>query len=392
MGKITFENGKWKVPDNPTILYTDGDGIGPEIMDVTRKVLDSAVKKAYKDKKITWKEILVGDKALKEKNDRFPQESQDAIKEYHVLLKAPLGTPIGTGFKSINVRIRLMLDLYSNIRPVSYMKGLESPLKHPENVNLTIFRENTDDLYTGIEYKYDSKEAGEIRKFFKEKLNVDISDDSGIGIKPMSKYKTQRITRAAAKFAIENNKKKITIMHKGNVMKYTEGAFREWAYETLETEFGDYTSRDDSSKILVNDMIADNMFQQIITRPENYEVIIAPNIDGDYISDAAGALIGNIGTLGGANVGDDGGMFEAVHGTAPKYAGQNVADPMGLIRGSQLMMKYMNWHEAYDVIEKAIGEAIESKKVTKDLAKFFDVPALGTKEFGDSLVEIIENL
>ena len=190
MGKITFENGKWKVPDNPTILYTDGDGIGPEIMDVTRKVLDSAVKKAYKDKKITWKEILVGDKALKEKNDRFPQESQDAIKEYRVLLKAPLGTPIGTGFKSINVRIRLMLDLYSNIRPVSYMKGLESPLKHPENVNLTIFRENTDDLYTGIEYKYDSKEAGEIRKFFKEKFNVDISDDSGIGIKPMSKYKT----------------------------------------------------------------------------------------------------------------------------------------------------------------------------------------------------------
>ncbi len=392
MAKITFENGKWKVPDNPTILYTDGDGIGPEIMDVTRKVVDAAVKKAYKNKKIEWKEILVGDKALKEKNDRFPQESQDAINQYRVLLKAPLGTPVGTGFKSINVRIRVMLDLYSNIRPVSYMKGLESPLKHPENVNMTIFRENTDDLYTGIEYKYDSKEAAEIRKFFKDKLQVDISDDSGIGIKPMSKYKTQRITRAAAKFAIENNKKKITIMHKGNVMKYTEGAFREWAYETLQNEFGDYTSTDDPGKILVNDMIADNMFQQIITRPENYEVILAPNIDGDYISDAAGALIGNIGTLGGANVGDDAGMFEAVHGTAPKYAGQDVADPLGLIRGSQLMIKYLNWHEAFDIIEKAIGEAIERKKVTKDLAKFFDVPALGTKEFGDSLVKIIEEL
>ncbi len=392
MEKITFENEKWKVPDTPTILYTDGDGIGPEIMDATRKVVDAAVKKAYKNKKIEWKEILVGDKALKEKNDRFPQESQDAINEYRVLLKAPLGTPIGTGFKSINVRIRLMLDLYSNIRPVNYMKGLESPLKHPENVNLTIFRENTDDLYMGIEWKYDSPEAAELRKFLLDKLHVNISSDSGIGIKPMSRAKTQRITRAAAKFAIENNKKKITIMHKGNVMKYTEGAFREWAYETLEKEFGDYISKDDSSKILVNDMIADNMFQQIITRPENYEVIIAPNIDGDYISDAAGAMIGNIGTLGGANVGDNGGMFEAVHGTAPKYTGMNVADPLGLIRGAQLMLKYMNWHEAHDVIERAIGTAIETKKVTQDLAKFFNVKPMGTKEFGESMVTIIENM
>lgn len=392
MGKITFENGKWKVPDSPTILYTDGDGIGPEIMDATRKVIDAAIKKAYKNKKIEWKEILVGDKALKETNDRFPQESQDAINEYRVLLKAPLGTPIGTGFKSINVRIRLMLDLYSNIRPVNYMKGLESPLKHPENVNLTIFRENTDDLYMGIEWKYDSPEAAELRKFLMDKFQVQISDDSGIGIKPMSRAKTQRITRAAAKFAIENNKKKITIMHKGNVMKYTEGAFREWAYETLDTEFGKYTSRDDPNKILVNDMIADNMFQQIITRPENYEVIIAPNIDGDYISDAAGALIGNIGTLGGANVGDNGAMFEAVHGTAPKYAGMNVADPLGLLRGAQLMLKYMNWHEAHDIVEKAIGTAIETKKVTQDLAKFFNVKPLGTKEFGESLVNIIEKM
>ena len=392
MGKITFENGQWKVPDSPTILYTDGDGIGPEIMDATRKVIDAAIKKAYKNKKIEWKEILVGDKALKETNDRFPQESQDAINEYRVLLKAPLGTPIGTGFKSINVRIRLMLDLYSNIRPVNYMKGLESPLKHPENVNLTIFRENTDDLYMGIEWKYDSPEAAELRKFLMDKFQVQISDDSGIGIKPMSRAKTQRITRAAAKFAIENNKKKITIMHKGNVMKYTEGAFREWAYETLDTEFGKYTSRDDPNKILVNDMIADNMFQQIITRPENYEVIIAPNIDGDYISDAAGALIGNIGTLGGANVGDNGAMFEAVHGTAPKYAGMNVADPLGLLRGAQLMLKYMNWHEAHDIVEKAIGTAIETKKVTQDLAKFFNVKPLGTKEFGESLVNIIEKM
>ncbi|MEM0140153.1 MAG: NADP-dependent isocitrate dehydrogenase [Ferroplasma sp.] len=392
MDKITFKDGKWDVPDKPVILYTDGDGIGPEIMDVARKVVDAAVKKAYKGKRINWKEILVGEKALKEKNDRFPEESQEAILNYRVLLKAPLGTPIGTGFKSINVRIREMLDLYSNIRPVSFMNGLESPLKHPENVNLTIFRENTDDLYMGIEWKYDSKEAAEVRSFLKDKMNVNLPADTGIGIKPINKFKTQRITRAAAKFAIENHKKEITIMHKGNVMKYTEGAFREWAYETLENEFGDYVSRNDSSKILINDIIADNMFQQIITRPENYEVILAPNIDGDYISDAAGALIGNIGTLGGANIGDTAGMFEAVHGTAPKYAGQNVADPLGLIRGAQLMLKYMNWIEAHDIIEIAIGKSIESKKVTKDLAKFFNVDALGTKEFGENLVKIIEGM
>ncbi len=392
MGDIKFENDKWIVPDDPVILYTDGDGIGPEIMDAARKVVNAAVKKAYKNKKIMWKEVLIGDKALKEKNDRFPEESQNDILKYRVLLKAPLGTPIGEGFKSINVRIRQMLDLYSNIRPVTYMNGLESPLKHPERVNLTIFRENTDDLYLGYEWKFDSKENEEIKDFFKTKFNIDFGKDTGIGIKPINKYKTQRITRAAIKFAIENNKKKLTIMHKGNVMKYTEGAFREWAYETLENEYGDYVSRDDENKILISDIIADNMFQQIITRPENYEVILAPNIDGDYLSDAAGALIGNIGTLGGANVGDNGAMFEAVHGTAPKYAGKNIADPLGLIRGAQLMLKYMNWHEAHDVIEKAIGKSIEEKKVTNDVARFFNVEPLGTKEFGRSLVDIIENL
>ena len=392
MGNIKFENDKWIVPDDPVILYTDGDGIGPEIMDVARKVVNAAVKKAYKNKKVMWKEVLIGDKALKEKNDRFPEESQNDILKYRVLLKAPLGTPVGEGFKSINVRIRQMLDLYSNIRPVAYMNGLESPLKHPERVNLTIFRENTDDLYLGYEWKFNSKENHEIKEFFKTKFNIDLGEDTGIGLKPMNKYKTQRITRAAIKFAIENNKKKLTIMHKGNVMKYTEGAFREWAYETLENEYGNYVSRDDENKILINDIIADNMFQQIITRPENYEVILAPNIDGDYLSDAAGALIGNVGTLGGANVGDNGAMFEAVHGTAPKYAGKNIADPLGLIRGAQLMLKYMNWHEAHDVIEMAIGKSIEEKKVTNDVARFFGVEPLGTKEFRESLVDIIENL
>ncbi|WP_287954350.1 NADP-dependent isocitrate dehydrogenase [Acidiplasma sp.] len=391
MDKIIFTGEKWKVPDNPVILYTDGDGIGPEIMDATRKVVDAAVKKAYKNKKIAWREVLVGDKALNLKGDRFPEESIKDIMEYRILLKAPLGTPVGTGFKSINVRIRQMLDLYSNIRPVKYVNGLQSPLEHPENVNLTIFRENTDDLYMGYEWKYDSREAQEIKAFFKEKLGIDLGDDTGIGLKPMNKYKTQRITRAAIKFAISENKKKVTIMHKGNVMKYTEGAFREWAYETALNEFSDYVSQDGSKKILINDIIADNMFQQIITRPGEYDVILAPNIDGDYISDAAGALIGNIGTLGGANVGDDGAMFEAVHGTAPKYAGKNIADPLGLIRGAQLMLKYMGWTEAEDIIERAVNKAIEEKTVTADLAKFFNVNPLGTAEYGQRLVENINS-
>ena len=391
MDKIIFTGEKWRVPDNPIILYTDGDGIGPEIMDATRKVVDAAVKKAYKNKKIAWREVLVGDKALNLKGDRFPEESIKDIMEYRILLKAPLGTPVGTGFKSINVRIRQMLDLYSNIRPVKYVNGLQSPLEHPENVNLTIFRENTDDLYMGYEWKYDSREAQEIKAFFKEKLGIDLGDDTGIGLKPMNKYKTQRITRAAIKFAISENKKKVTIMHKGNVMKYTEGAFREWAYETALNEFSDYVSQDGSKKILINDIIADNMFQQIITRPGEYDVILAPNIDGDYISDAAGALIGNIGTLGGANVGDDGAMFEAVHGTAPKYAGKNIADPLGLIRGAQLMLKYMGWTEAEDIIERAVNKAIEEKTVTADLAKFFNVNPLGTAEYGQRLVENINS-
>ncbi len=391
MGKIEFKEDKWIVPDNPVILYTDGDGIGPEIMEATRRVINAAISKAYKNKKINWKEILVGDKALEQKGDRFPEESINDIMNYRILLKSPLGTPIGTGFKSINVRIRQMLDLYSNIRPVKFMDGLESPLAHPELVNLTIFRENTDDLYLGYEWKYDSKEADEIKKFFKDKFDLDLGKDTGIGLKPMNKLKTQRITRAAVKFAIKENKTKITIMHKGNVMKYTEGAFREWAYETAMNEFKDYVAQDGSKKILVNDMIADNMFQQIITRPGEYQVILAPNVDGDYISDAAGALIGNIGTLGGANVGDRGAMFEAIHGTAPKYAGKNFADPLGLLRGAQLMLKYMNWKEADDLIENAVAKAVKDKTVTADIAKFFNVNPLGTSEYADKLVENIKS-
>jgi isocitrate dehydrogenase len=399
--KITFNKGKWIVPDKPIILYIEGDGIGPEITQAAIKVINAAVEKAYGSKKeIKWMEVYAGEKAEKLTGNRFPQETQDMLLKYRVVLKGPLETPIGKGWKSVNVAIRLMLDLYANIRPVKYIPGLESPLKNPEKVNMIIFRENTDDLYRGIEYPYNSEEAKKIRNFLKEQFKVEIEDDTGIGVKVISKFKTQRITRLAINYAITNGRKKITIMHKGNVMKYTEGAFREWAYEVALKEYRDYIVTEEEinrgvksdGKVVINDRIADNMFQQIITRPDEYDIILAPNVNGDYISDAAGALIGNIGMLGGANIGDDGGMFEAIHGTAPKYAGKNVANPTGIIKGGELMLRFMGWDKAADLIEISINEAIKRKQVTQDLARFMDVKPLGTKEFANALTEIINQL
>jgi len=398
---IRVENGVWRTPSKPIVLFIDGDGIGPEITRAAMSVMDKAVEVAYKSsRQIKWLEAYVGEKAEKMAGNRFPQESIDLIQKYRVVLKGPLETPIGGGFRSLNVTIRLILDAYANIRPVKYMKGLESPLRNPEKVDLIIVRENTDDLYRGIEWRWDSPEAVKLRDFLRRELKVEIEDDAGIGIKPISKYKTQRVARMAIRYAIQNKRRSVTIMHKGNIMKYTEGAFREWAYEVALKEFRDQVVTEDevskgapqAGKLLINDRIADNMFQQIITRTESYDVILAPNLDGDYISDAAGALIGNIGVLGGANVGDTGGMFEAVHGTAPKYAGKNVANPTGIIRGGELMLRFMGWTEAADLIDKAINEAVNQKKVTQDLARFMNVTPLGTKEFAKALTEIMETL
>ncbi|MFP3211491.1 MAG: NADP-dependent isocitrate dehydrogenase, partial [Thermocladium sp.] len=396
---IRVENGVWRTPSKPIVLFIDGDGIGPEITRAAMSVMDKAVEVAYKSsRQIKWLEAYVGEKAEKMAGNRFPQESIDLIQKYRVVLKGPLETPIGGGFRSLNVTIRLILDAYANIRPVKYMKGLESPLRNPEKVDLIIVRENTDDLYRGIEWRWDSPEAVKLRDFLRRELKVEIEDDAGIGIKPISKYKTQRVARMAIRYALQNKRRSVTIMHKGNIMKYTEGAFREWAYEVALKEFRDQVVTEDEAskgapqagKLLINDRIADNMFQQIITRTESYDVILAPNLDGDYISDAAGALIGNIGVLGGANVGDTGGMFEAVHGTAPKYAGKNVANPTGIIRGGELMLRFMGWTEAADLIDKAINEAVNQKKVTQDLARFMNVTPLGTKEFAKALTEIME--
>lgn len=399
--RIVVENGNWKTPNNPIVLYIEGDGIGPEITSTTIAVVEKAVEKAYKSsRRIRWVKVYAGEAAERQTGSRFPKETEEAILNYKVVLKGPLETPVGEGFRSLNVHIRMILDLYANIRPVKYMQGLQSPLRNPEKVDLIVFRENTDDLYRGIEWSFDSREADELRNFLKSVLKINLEEDTGIGIKPMSKQKTQRIARLALKYAIQNKRKIVTIMHKGNIMKYTEGAFREWAYETAKKEFSGYVVTEQelqnrplaSGQVLVNDRIADNMFQQIITRPDSYDVILAPNLNGDYISDAAGALIGDIGVLGGANIGDAGGMFEAVHGTAPKYAGKNIANPTGIIRGAELMLKFMGWSEAADLMSAAIDESVRQKRVTQDLARYFNVKPIGTKEYGEALIEILDQL
>ncbi len=399
--KIEFAEGKWKVPDDPVVLYAKGDGIGPEVTAGALAVADAAIGKAYgTSKRIGWKEVVVGDAAQERYGDRLPEETKKLLDEYRLLLKGPLTTPVSKGFRSINVTIRMMLDLYANIRPVKYIQGLDSPLRKPENVDMVIFRENTDDIYTGIEWKYDSPEAGRVREFMKG-LGVSVDADAGIGLKPIGRAKTERITRMALKYALENRRRSVTIMHKGNIMKYTEGAFREWAYETAAKEFAGsvVTEADVAAKyngsvpagmLLLNDRIADNMFQQVIAKPELYDVILAPNLNGDYISDACGALIGDIGVLGSANVGDTGGMFEAVHGTAPKYAGKNLANPMGMIKAAELMLTFMGWKEAASLIGAAFADAMREKKVTQDIARLMGAEALGTREFSEALVGYIE--
>jgi isocitrate dehydrogenase len=397
-GNIIFENGKWEVPDNPKVLFAYGDGIGPEITAVAKGVIDAAVEKAYGgSKNIDWVELLLGEKAEKESGSGLPDSAKEKLKDYKVLFKGPLTTPVGGGFRSLNVTIRMLLDLYANIRPVKYIDGLDSPLKKPQDVDMVIFRENTDDIYTGIEWKYDDPELPKLKGFLKSDMNILVDSDAGVGLKPMSKSKTERVARMAIKYAIDNNRRSVTIMHKGNIMKYTEGAFRDWAYSVAVNEFRDNIVTEDElntkyngampkGKVLINDRIADNMFQQIVTKPGLYDVILAPNLNGDYISDAAGALIGDIGVLGSANVGDNGGMFEASHGTAPKYAGKNVANPMGMIKAGELMLNFFGWKEAAEIVSDAVAAAMKEKKVTSDIARFLGVEPLGTKEFGEALI------
>ena len=402
-GKIKLEaDGSISIPDLPIIPYIEGDGIGPDIWNATRRVLDAAVEKAYgSDKKISWKEILAGEKAYEQTGNWLPPETMEAIRGHVVAIKGPLTTPVGEGIRSLNVTMRQDLDLYACVRPVRYIKGTPSPVKRPEDMDMIIFRENTEDVYAGIEWPEGSEEAVKVIQFLTDEMGQNVRSDSGIGIKPISRFGTQRLVRKAIRHAIENRKPDVTIVHKGNIMKYTEGAFKNWGYELAKTEFPDktiteqefwdnYNGRQPEDKIVIKDRIADSMFQQILLRPKEYSVLALPNLNGDYISDACAAQVGGLGMAPGANIGDGYALFEATHGTAPKYAGLDKVNPGSLILSGAMMLEYLGWKEAAEKVHSALEAAIAKKKVTYDLARQIQgATEVKCSEFASSIVESI---
>ncbi len=398
--KIVIRDGKLQVPDRPIIPFIEGDGIGPDIWRAAKSVLDAAVEKAYRGKrKIVWMEIFAGEKAHKIYGEWLPQETYDAIAEHIVAIKGPLTTPVGGGYRSLNVTLRQVLDLYACVRPVKYYQGVPSPVKHPEKMDVVIFRENTEDVYAGIEWPQGTPEVKKVIDFLNNEMGTKIREDSGIGIKPISIHGSKRLVRKAIRYALENNRKSVTLVHKGNIMKYTEGAFRDWGYELAKEEFRDeivteeelwsqYGGKLPDGKIVIKDRIADNMFQQVLTRTDEYDVIATPNLNGDYLSDACAAQVGGLGMAPGANIGDYIGLFEATHGTAPKYAGMDKVNPGSLILSGVMMLQYMGWSEAAGLIEKAISETIQQKRVTYDLERQIEgATLLKCSEFGAAIVE-----
>ncbi len=396
---ITVENGRLVIPDKPIILYIEGDGIGPEVVTSMRRVLDAAVAKAYGGRrKIAWTEVLAGERAGEVYGKVLPEETLDAIRRYYIGIKGPLTTPVGGGYRSLNVAIRKALDLYANVRPSRYFTGVPSPIKHPERVNMVVFRENTEDVYAGIEWPYNSPEADKIRAFLKQEFGIQLREDAGIGLKPISEFGTKRLVRKAIRYAIERKRPSVTLVHKGNIMKYTEGAFRDWGYEVAREEFGDYTITEQElwekyngqvpeGKVVIKDRIADNMLQQILTRTAEYSVLATPNLNGDYISDAISGLVGGLGLAPGGNIGDVHAVFEPVHGTAPKYAGKNVINPTAEILSGALMLEHMGWFEAADLIYQAVEKTISARQVTQDLARHMEgVKPLSTTEYTDALI------
>jgi isocitrate dehydrogenase len=356
-----------------TIPYIEGDGAGEDIWHASKEALEESVLKAYKgEKKIQWISLLAGEKALERKGDLLPEETLVTVKKQKVAIKGPLTTPVGGGFRSVNVFLRQVFDLYVCMRPIRYFSGLPSPLKKPEPVNFIIFRENTEDIYKGIEWKEGSDEARLFITFLKEKMDVSLSDDSGVGVKPMSRSGTTRFARWVIDYAIKNKRKTITVVHKGNIMKYTEGAFREWAYEVAKEYSAQVTFNGDKDKILFNDRIADNMFMQVILRPEEYDILLCPNLNGDYLSDACAALIGGLGVAPGANIGDDVAIFEPTHGSAPKYAGKDVSNPTSFLLSGAMLFRYIGLEKSAALLERAIEETIKQKIVTYDLARQMD--------------------
>ena len=392
--KITFSNGKWHVPDQPEIGFIVGDGTGVDITPVALKVLDAAVHKAYHNKrKILWQEIVTGEKALKLGKELLSDEALQQIKDLRVVLKGPLETPVGGGHRSLNVTLRQKLDLFACVRPVQYFPGVPNPMKEPEKLDVVIFRENTEDVYAGIEWKEGTPEAAKVIEFLEKEMKKKIRHDSGIGIKPISIMGTKRLVRAAIKYAIENQKRSVTLVHKGNIMKFTEGAFKEWGYQLAQEEFSDYVVKEGEEnphkKIVINDRIADSMFQQLLLRPEEYAVLATTNLNGDYLSDACAAQVGGLGIAPGANINYEAGLavFEATHGTAPKYAGQDKVNPGSIILSGVMMLELLGWKEAAEIIVKAMTKTIQQKKVTYDLARQMEgATLLKCSEFGNTMV------
>jgi isocitrate dehydrogenase len=388
------------VPDRPIVCFIEGDGTGPDIWRATRRVLDAAVEKSFGGRrKIVWHEILAGEKARDLAGDWLPEQSIEAMRRFRVGIKGPLTTPVGGGFRSLNVALRQILDLYACVRPVRYYPGVPSPVRRPEAVDMVIYRENTEDVYAGIEWKEGSPEAKKLIRFLREELSREVREDSGIGIKPVSASGSRRLVRKAIEHSLAEGRGSVTLMHKGNIMKYTEGAFRDWGYEVAAEEFGDRTvteqdlwdhhgGKPPAGRIVVKDRIADSMFQQVLLRPDEYEVIATTNLNGDYLSDALAAQVGGLGMAPGSNEGDGFAMFEATHGTAPKYANQDKVNPGSLILSGVMMLKWMGWREAGTAIETALARAIAQKRVTYDLARQMEgATLLRTSAFGEAIVE-----
>jgi isocitrate dehydrogenase len=419
--KITMQHGVLNVPDNPTIPFIEGDGIGPDVWSASKMVIDAAVEKTYKGaRKIEWKEILAGEKAFNQTGEWLPKESLDIAKEYLISIKGPLTTPVGGGIRSLNVAMRQELDLYVCLRPVKWYKGVPSPVVHPENVNFVIFRENTEDIYAGIEYANGSPEAKKLLDFLTNELGagkkIRFPESSAFGIKPVSKEGSERLIRAAIKYAIENKLPSVTIVHKGNIMKYTEGGFKMWGYELAEREFADQvytwgqwenakkTQGEDVAnaklknaqvlgKLIVKDVIADNFLQQILLAPQDYSVVATLNLNGDYISDSAAAAVGGIGISPGANINYLTGhaVFEATHGTAPRFANTNTMNPSSLLLSGVMMLEYMGWTEAAQNIEQALATTIMRKRVTVDFYNLMnDATLLKTSEFAQEIVKSLK--
>ena len=395
--RIDFTDGRWVVPDRPVIPFIEGDGTGPDIWRASRRVFDAVVEKVSGGKRrVEWLEVLAGEKAFKQTGNWLPEATLDTIRRYRVAIKGPLTTPVGGGIRSLNVALRQLLDLYACIRPVRYFAGVPSPMREPEKLDVVIYRENTEDVYTGVEYAAGSPEATRLLAFLRDQFGAKIRDESALGIKPMSRFGTQRLVAKAIQYAIKARRPSVTLVHKGNIMKFTEGAFREWGYEVAREKFGGQTTpepeagkgKGEQGKVVIKDRIADSMFQQVLLRPEEYSVIATPNLNGDYLSDACVAQIGGLGMAPGGNVGDGFAVFEATHGTAPKYAGLDKVNPGAVLLSGAMMFEELGWSDAADAIIRGLSGAIAARRVTYDLARQMPgATEVSTSQFAECIID-----